>query len=72
MHEVLEQLGRLRLVPMVVMDSAAHVDGFGEALVAGGRRERISRFGVARPRRQCGVQTNMRARVTRSTQYTGP
>jgi 2-dehydro-3-deoxyphosphogluconate aldolase/(4S)-4-hydroxy-2-oxoglutarate aldolase len=36
MHEVLEQLGRLRLVPMVVMDSAAHAGGFGDALVAGG------------------------------------
>jgi 2-dehydro-3-deoxyphosphogluconate aldolase / (4S)-4-hydroxy-2-oxoglutarate aldolase len=36
MHDVLEHLGRLRLVPMVVMDSAAHVDGFGDALVAGG------------------------------------
>ena len=36
MHEVLEQLGRLRLVPMVVMDEAAHADGFGDALVAGG------------------------------------
>jgi 2-dehydro-3-deoxyphosphogluconate aldolase/(4S)-4-hydroxy-2-oxoglutarate aldolase len=36
MHEVLERLGRLRLVPMVVMDSAAHADGFGDALVAGG------------------------------------
>ena len=36
MHQVLEQIGRLRLVPMVVMDSAAHADGFGDALVAGG------------------------------------
>ncbi len=36
MHEVLDQLGRLRLVPMVVMDDAAHADGFGDALVAGG------------------------------------
>jgi 2-dehydro-3-deoxyphosphogluconate aldolase / (4S)-4-hydroxy-2-oxoglutarate aldolase len=36
MHDVLEHLGRLRLVPMVVMDSAAHADGFGDALVAGG------------------------------------
>jgi 2-dehydro-3-deoxyphosphogluconate aldolase / (4S)-4-hydroxy-2-oxoglutarate aldolase len=36
MHEILERLGRLRLVPMVVMDSAAHADGFGDALVAGG------------------------------------
>ena len=36
MHEVLEHLGRLRLVPMVVMDDAAHADGFGDALVAGG------------------------------------
>ncbi len=36
MHEVLEHLSRLRLVPMVVMDEAAHADGFGDALVAGG------------------------------------
>ena len=36
MHEVLEHLGRLRLVPMVVMDDAAHANGFGDALVAGG------------------------------------
>src|SRR3972149_3474175 len=36
MREVLEHLGRLRLVPMVVMDEAAHADGFGDALVAGG------------------------------------
>jgi 2-dehydro-3-deoxyphosphogluconate aldolase/(4S)-4-hydroxy-2-oxoglutarate aldolase len=36
MHEVLEHLGRLRLIPMVVMDDAAHADGFGDALVAGG------------------------------------
>jgi 2-dehydro-3-deoxyphosphogluconate aldolase/(4S)-4-hydroxy-2-oxoglutarate aldolase len=36
MHEVLDQLARLRLVPMVVMDDAAHADGFGDALVAGG------------------------------------
>jgi 2-dehydro-3-deoxyphosphogluconate aldolase / (4S)-4-hydroxy-2-oxoglutarate aldolase len=36
MHDVLEQLGRLRLVPMVVMDDASHAGGFGDALVAGG------------------------------------
>lgn len=36
MHQVLDQLGRLRLVPMVVMDDASHADGFGDALVAGG------------------------------------
>lgn len=36
MHKVLEQIGRLRLVPMVVMDEAAHAAGFGDALVAGG------------------------------------
>lgn len=36
MHEVLERVGRMRLVPMVVMDDAAHADGFGDALVAGG------------------------------------
>ncbi len=36
MHEVLDRVGRLRLVPMVVMDDAAFADGFGDALVAGG------------------------------------
>jgi 2-dehydro-3-deoxyphosphogluconate aldolase/(4S)-4-hydroxy-2-oxoglutarate aldolase len=36
MHDVLEQIGRLRLVPMVVIDSAEHTGGFGDALVAGG------------------------------------
>jgi 2-dehydro-3-deoxyphosphogluconate aldolase/(4S)-4-hydroxy-2-oxoglutarate aldolase len=36
MHEVLEQIGRLRLVPVVVMDDAAHADGLGDALAAGG------------------------------------
>lgn len=36
MHEVLERIGRLRLVPMVVMDDAVHADGFGDALVEGG------------------------------------
>jgi 2-dehydro-3-deoxyphosphogluconate aldolase / (4S)-4-hydroxy-2-oxoglutarate aldolase len=36
MHHVLDRLGQLRLVPMVVMDDAAHADGFGDALVAGG------------------------------------
>lgn len=36
MHHTLDQLGRLRLVPMVVMDDAIHADGFGDALVAGG------------------------------------
>lgn len=36
MHHVLDQLGQLRLVPMVVMDDASHADGFGDALVAGG------------------------------------
>lgn len=36
MHEVLERLGQLRLVPMVVMDDAAHADGLGDALAAGG------------------------------------
>jgi 2-dehydro-3-deoxyphosphogluconate aldolase/(4S)-4-hydroxy-2-oxoglutarate aldolase len=36
MHEVLEQVGRLRLVPMVVMDDAEHAEGFGDALVSGG------------------------------------
>ena len=36
MDEIIEQIGRLRLVPMVVLDDAAHADGFGDALVAGG------------------------------------
>jgi 2-dehydro-3-deoxyphosphogluconate aldolase / (4S)-4-hydroxy-2-oxoglutarate aldolase len=36
MHEVLERLGQLRLVPMVVIDKADHANGFGDALVAGG------------------------------------
>jgi 2-dehydro-3-deoxyphosphogluconate aldolase/(4S)-4-hydroxy-2-oxoglutarate aldolase len=36
MHEVLEQLSRWRVLPIVVMDSAEHADGFGDALVAGG------------------------------------
>lgn len=36
MHQVLEQLGRLRLVPMVVMDDAAHAERLGDVLVAGG------------------------------------
>jgi len=36
MHHTLDQLGRLRIVPMVVMDDAVHADGFGDALVAGG------------------------------------
>jgi 2-dehydro-3-deoxyphosphogluconate aldolase/(4S)-4-hydroxy-2-oxoglutarate aldolase len=36
MHEVLDQLSRWRVLPIVVMDSAEHADGFGDALVAGG------------------------------------
>lgn len=36
MHDVLDKLGRLRLIPMVVIDDASHADGFGDALVAGG------------------------------------
>jgi 2-dehydro-3-deoxyphosphogluconate aldolase/(4S)-4-hydroxy-2-oxoglutarate aldolase len=36
MHEVLQQLGQLRLVPMVVIDKAEHAGPFGDALVAGG------------------------------------
>lgn len=36
MHGVLEQLGQLRLVPMVVMDRAEHADEFGAALVSAG------------------------------------
>jgi 2-dehydro-3-deoxyphosphogluconate aldolase / (4S)-4-hydroxy-2-oxoglutarate aldolase len=36
MHEVLERLGRLRLVPMVVIDDASQANAFGDELVAGG------------------------------------
>jgi 2-dehydro-3-deoxyphosphogluconate aldolase/(4S)-4-hydroxy-2-oxoglutarate aldolase len=36
MHEVLQRLGQLRLVPMVVIDKAEYVGPFGDALVAGG------------------------------------
>jgi 2-dehydro-3-deoxyphosphogluconate aldolase/(4S)-4-hydroxy-2-oxoglutarate aldolase len=36
MSDALAQLNRLKLIPMVVMDDAAHADGFGDALVAGG------------------------------------
>lgn len=36
MSDVLEQIGRLRLVPMVVLDNAETVGPFGDALVAGG------------------------------------
>jgi 2-dehydro-3-deoxyphosphogluconate aldolase/(4S)-4-hydroxy-2-oxoglutarate aldolase len=36
MHEVLQRLGQLRLIPMVVVDKAEHADPFGDALVAGG------------------------------------
>jgi 2-dehydro-3-deoxyphosphogluconate aldolase/(4S)-4-hydroxy-2-oxoglutarate aldolase len=36
MHEVFDQLSRWRVLPIVVMDSAAHADGLGDALVAGG------------------------------------
>jgi 2-dehydro-3-deoxyphosphogluconate aldolase/(4S)-4-hydroxy-2-oxoglutarate aldolase len=36
MHDILEQIGRLRLVPMVVIDNAEHAAAFGAALVSGG------------------------------------
>jgi 2-dehydro-3-deoxyphosphogluconate aldolase / (4S)-4-hydroxy-2-oxoglutarate aldolase len=36
MHEVLERLGYLRLVPMIVIDNADHAEPFGDALVTGG------------------------------------
>ena len=36
MHEVLQRLGRLRLIPMVVIDNAEHAEPFGDALVSGG------------------------------------
>jgi len=36
MHEILEQIGRLRLVPMVVIDNAEHAPAFGAALVSAG------------------------------------
>jgi 2-dehydro-3-deoxyphosphogluconate aldolase/(4S)-4-hydroxy-2-oxoglutarate aldolase len=36
MHEVLERIGKLRLVPMVVIDVVEHATGFGDALAAGG------------------------------------
>jgi 2-dehydro-3-deoxyphosphogluconate aldolase/(4S)-4-hydroxy-2-oxoglutarate aldolase len=36
MHEVLERIGRLRLIPMVVIDKAEHAGPFGDALVSGG------------------------------------
>lgn len=36
MHDVLEQIGRLQLVPMVVIDQAEHAGAFGAALVSGG------------------------------------
>jgi 2-dehydro-3-deoxyphosphogluconate aldolase/(4S)-4-hydroxy-2-oxoglutarate aldolase len=36
MVDILAQLGRLRLIPMVVIDRADHVAGFGDALVEGG------------------------------------
>jgi 2-dehydro-3-deoxyphosphogluconate aldolase / (4S)-4-hydroxy-2-oxoglutarate aldolase len=36
MHQVLERIGQLRLIPMVVIDKAEHADPFGDALVAGG------------------------------------
>jgi 2-dehydro-3-deoxyphosphogluconate aldolase / (4S)-4-hydroxy-2-oxoglutarate aldolase len=36
MHDIVEQIGRLRLVPMVVIDQAEHAGAFGAALVSGG------------------------------------
>jgi 2-dehydro-3-deoxyphosphogluconate aldolase/(4S)-4-hydroxy-2-oxoglutarate aldolase len=36
MHDIYEQLGRLRLVPMVVIDDASQAGAFGAALVSGG------------------------------------
>ena len=36
MHEILDQIGRLRLVPMVVIDNAEHAPAFGAALVSAG------------------------------------
>jgi 2-dehydro-3-deoxyphosphogluconate aldolase / (4S)-4-hydroxy-2-oxoglutarate aldolase len=36
MHQVLERIGQLQLIPMVVIDKAEHADPFGDALVAGG------------------------------------
>jgi 2-dehydro-3-deoxyphosphogluconate aldolase/(4S)-4-hydroxy-2-oxoglutarate aldolase len=36
MHDVVNQIGRLRLVPMVAIDNAEHADAFGAALVAAG------------------------------------
>jgi 2-dehydro-3-deoxyphosphogluconate aldolase/(4S)-4-hydroxy-2-oxoglutarate aldolase len=36
MDEIIERVGRLRLIPMVVLDNADHAAPFGDALVAGG------------------------------------
>jgi 2-dehydro-3-deoxyphosphogluconate aldolase/(4S)-4-hydroxy-2-oxoglutarate aldolase len=36
MHEVIQRLGQLRLVPMVVIDKTEHATPFGDALLAGG------------------------------------
>jgi 2-dehydro-3-deoxyphosphogluconate aldolase/(4S)-4-hydroxy-2-oxoglutarate aldolase len=36
MHDIYEQIGRLRLVPMVVIDNAEYAGAFGAALVSGG------------------------------------
>jgi 2-dehydro-3-deoxyphosphogluconate aldolase / (4S)-4-hydroxy-2-oxoglutarate aldolase len=36
MHDIYEQIGRLRLVPMVVIDDASQAGAFGAALVSGG------------------------------------
>jgi 2-dehydro-3-deoxyphosphogluconate aldolase/(4S)-4-hydroxy-2-oxoglutarate aldolase len=36
MDEIIERVGRSRLIPMVVLDSADHAAQFGDALVAGG------------------------------------
>jgi 2-dehydro-3-deoxyphosphogluconate aldolase/(4S)-4-hydroxy-2-oxoglutarate aldolase len=36
MHAILEQLGKLRIVPILVVDHAEHAEPLGDALVAGG------------------------------------
>jgi 2-dehydro-3-deoxyphosphogluconate aldolase/(4S)-4-hydroxy-2-oxoglutarate aldolase len=36
MASVLDRIAKLRLIPMVVIDRAEHVEGFADALVAGG------------------------------------
>jgi 2-dehydro-3-deoxyphosphogluconate aldolase/(4S)-4-hydroxy-2-oxoglutarate aldolase len=36
MTTIIEQLAKFRLIPMVVIDDAAHADAFGDTLLAGG------------------------------------